>query len=106
MIALARLVDAPAREVRKRYEEQVEEPQRQAYARLANARFRLLGTDTYPDATFTLRLAFGVVKGYTTSWGKRSRPGPRSPARTSGPTSTTTCRRSRCPSPGWTAKTA
>src|SRR6202042_1571204 len=24
----------------------------------------LYGTDTYPDATFTLRLAFGEVKGY------------------------------------------
>jgi hypothetical protein len=57
MILLARLADAAAREVRKRYEEQVEEPQRQAYARLADARFHLLGTDTYPDATFTLRLS-------------------------------------------------
>jgi hypothetical protein len=65
MIALARLVDSAAREVRKHFEEEVEEPQRQAYARLADARFRLYGTGTYPDATFTLRLAFGVVKGYT-----------------------------------------
>jgi len=32
---------------------------------LANARFALHGTDLYPDATFTLRLAFGVVRGYT-----------------------------------------
>ena len=37
----------------------------QAYAKLANARFALEGTNVYPDATFTLRLAFGVVKGYT-----------------------------------------
>jgi hypothetical protein len=65
MIALAQLVDSAAREVRKHFEEEVEEPQRQAYARLAEARFRLFGTGTYPDATFTLRLAFGVVKGYT-----------------------------------------
>jgi hypothetical protein len=64
LIALAQLVDAPARRLRKKYEEDVEEPQRQAYARLANARFALTGADTYPDATFTLRLAFGVVKGY------------------------------------------
>jgi hypothetical protein len=27
-------------------------------------RFALLGTETYPDATFTLRLAFGLVKDY------------------------------------------
>jgi len=70
LIALARAVDAAAREVRKRYEEQVEEPQRQAYARLADARFRLLGTDIYPDATFTLRLSLGVVRGFTDDTGQ------------------------------------
>jgi len=70
MILVARLVDAAAREIRKRYEEQVEEPQRQAYARLADVRFRLLGTDTYPDATFTLRLSLGVVKGFTDDQGQ------------------------------------
>ena len=64
MIALARLVDAPARDVRKIYEQQVEEPQRQAYGKISKARFALYGTDIYPDATFTLRLAFGTVKGY------------------------------------------
>ena len=64
MIQLARLVDAPARQLRKTYEEKVEEPQRQAYARIAKARFAIFGTDVYPDATFTLRLAFGMVKGY------------------------------------------
>lgn len=64
LIELARLVDAPSREVRKRYEDAVEEPLRQAYAKIANARFALYGTETYPDATFTLRLAFGTVSGY------------------------------------------
>jgi hypothetical protein len=65
MIRFARLVDIPARRVRKMYEEQVEEPQQQAYAKIANALFALKGKDQYPDATFTLRLAFGTVKGYT-----------------------------------------
>ncbi len=65
MIQLARLVDPAARRVRKVYEEKVEEPLRQAYAKIANARFALLGPEMYPDATFTLRLAFGTVKGYT-----------------------------------------
>jgi hypothetical protein len=37
---------------------------RQAYAKLAAARFALDGTNIYPDATFTLRLAFGTVSGY------------------------------------------
>jgi hypothetical protein len=64
MIRLARLVDKPAREVRAKFEQQVEEPQRWAYGKLANARFALFGTETYPDATFTLRLAFGLVNGY------------------------------------------
>jgi hypothetical protein len=64
MIQLARLVDGPARAVRKDYEEKVEEPLRQAYAKIARARFLLKGTSVYPDATFTLRLAFGVVRGY------------------------------------------
>jgi hypothetical protein len=64
MIRLARLVDAPARGVRKQYEARVEEPQQQAYARISRAIFALRGQDQYPDATFTLRLAFGAVKGY------------------------------------------
>jgi hypothetical protein len=64
MIALARVVDPPARAIRKRYEETVDEPLRQAYAKIARAKFAIEGTSTYPDATFTLRLAFGQVKGY------------------------------------------
>ena len=64
MIALAQLVDGPARDVRKTYEEQVQEPLQQAYGKLAKAQFALYGGNNYPDATFTLRLAFGVVKGY------------------------------------------
>ena len=65
MIELARLVDADARAVRKRFETEIDEPKRQAAAAIAKARFALDGTNTYPDATFTLRLAFGTVKGYT-----------------------------------------
>jgi hypothetical protein len=64
MIALAKLVDDEARKVRKVMEEKVEEPQRQAYGKIAKARFAVQGTGVYPDATFTLRLAFGPVKGY------------------------------------------
>ena len=65
LIELVKLVDPHSRELRKTYEEKVEEPQRQAYAKIAQARFAVLGPNQYPDATFTLRLAFGVVKGFT-----------------------------------------
>ena len=64
MIALARLVDVPSRKVRRIQEEQVEEPQRQAYGKIAQARFAIYGDTVYPDATFTLRLAYGKVAGY------------------------------------------
>jgi hypothetical protein len=64
MIRLALLVDGPARQVRKVFEEKVEEPQRQAYAKIAQVRFAVFGQEVYPDATFTLRLSFGPVKGY------------------------------------------
>jgi hypothetical protein len=63
MIELARLVDAESRALRKIMEAQGEAKQ-QAHAAIAKARFALEGTSTYPDATFTLRLAFGTVKGY------------------------------------------
>jgi hypothetical protein len=64
MIELARRVDPEARKVRKIIESDVEEVQRQAYAEIAKVKFALEGASTYPDATFTLRLSFGQVKGY------------------------------------------
>jgi hypothetical protein len=64
MIRLAKLVDPEARKIRKIIENQVEEPKKQAYDKIAKAKFAIEGTNTYPDATFTLRLSFGTVKGY------------------------------------------
>jgi len=63
MIDLARLIDAAARAVRKIIETQNEAKQ-QAHAQISRARFAIEGTSGYPDATFTLRLAYGAVKGY------------------------------------------
>jgi len=63
MIELARLVDPEARAVRKAVEAQ-REAMRQAHAQIGQARYALEGASNYPDATSTLRLAFGVVKGY------------------------------------------
>jgi hypothetical protein len=65
MIQLARQIDPESRRIRQAFEQQVDEPQRQAYGKIANARFALYGSSVYPDATFTLRLAFGEAKGYT-----------------------------------------
>jgi hypothetical protein len=64
MIELAKLIDADARAVRKRYEDEVEAPVRAASEKIARARFATLGTSVYPDATFTLRLNFGTVQGW------------------------------------------
>jgi Peptidase S46 len=66
MIELARLVDPEARAVRKIVETESETKQ-QAHALIGKARFAIQGASTYPDATFTLRLAYGVVKGYEES---------------------------------------
>jgi hypothetical protein len=63
MLDLARLVDAPAREARKSYDAQ-EEIKKQAYSDIAQARFAIEGSSKYPDATFTLRLSYGTVRGY------------------------------------------
>jgi len=63
MIELARLIDPPARALRKVAEEQGE-IQEQAHAAIARARNAISSSNNYPDATFTLRLSFGTVKGY------------------------------------------
>jgi hypothetical protein len=63
MIDLARLIDGLAREARKVYDAQ-EEIKKQAYSEIARARFAMESTGSYPDATFTLRLSYGTVRGY------------------------------------------
>ncbi len=64
MIELAQSVDKDARAVRKRYEEEVVAVERANYAKIAQALFEQQGTKLYPDATFTLRLSYGAIKGY------------------------------------------
>ena len=64
MIVLARSLDPKARELRKRYEGEVTGVERANYSKIARARFETEGTKLYPDATFTLRLSYGAVKGY------------------------------------------
>ncbi len=63
LIELARLIDPEARELRAKAEA-LDEVIAQAHQEISRARFALEGDTTYPDATFTLRLSYGVVKGY------------------------------------------
>jgi V8-like Glu-specific endopeptidase len=64
MIQLARAIEPEARKLRKQYEDQVEAPLELASEKIAKARFAVLGTSVYPDATFTLRLNWGTVGGW------------------------------------------
>lgn len=64
MIEMARRIDSYARDVRARYESEVDATVASAGERIAKARFAAYGTSTYPDATFTLRLSYGSVEGY------------------------------------------
>ncbi|MBI4882172.1 MAG: S46 family peptidase [Planctomycetes bacterium] len=63
LIALARSVDPLLREMQQRAEE-LSFRITQGQEKIARARFAVFGNSVYPDATFTLRLAFGVAKGY------------------------------------------
>ncbi|MBV9210744.1 MAG: S46 family peptidase [Acidobacteria bacterium] len=73
MIMLVRSIDSEARAVRKRYEEEVISVERTNYSKIARAMFETEGDKLYPDATFTLRLSYGAVKGYMEN-GKRVAP--------------------------------
>ena len=64
MIKLVLLTDPDARATRKWYEDSIEAPEKKASESIARARFALEGTKSYPDATFTLRLSYGAVKGW------------------------------------------
>ena len=63
-IVLARSIDAQARAIRKRYENEVESVVDKNSELIAAARFEKYGTSVYPDATFTQRFSFGEVKGW------------------------------------------
>jgi hypothetical protein len=64
MLAFARALDPDFRAARKDYEDNVEAPLSRFAGQIANARFKVYGASSYPDATFTLRISFGSVKGY------------------------------------------
>jgi hypothetical protein len=70
MIKLALLVDPVSRGLRARFEKEVEAVETRNGGLIAQAMFKLEGTSIPPDATGTLRLSFGAVKGYIESGNK------------------------------------
>jgi len=64
LIVLAKELDPMMRESEKWTRENIESVLTPAREKIANARFAVYGKTTYPDATFTLRLSYGAVKGY------------------------------------------
>jgi hypothetical protein len=65
MIVLLRAVDPEARNIAREVEEKVDNVVRKNSTLIAKARFQVYGEKSAPDATGTLRLSYGVVKGYT-----------------------------------------
>ena len=63
-IVLARSLEPDAQAIAKKYEEQVTTVQAAAYPKIGQAVFVVYGQSAYPDATGTLRLSYGTVKGY------------------------------------------
>ncbi|HWU41959.1 MAG TPA: S46 family peptidase, partial [Bdellovibrio sp.] len=64
LIKLLLSLDPEARSLRKKYEDDIEPRLRRADEKIAHAQFAIHGTKTYPDATFTLRVSYGQMKGY------------------------------------------
>jgi hypothetical protein len=64
LVVLARQIEPVYRELRAWEESHVKGVEASAGQRLALARFSVYGKTTYPDATSTLRVTYGTVKGY------------------------------------------
>jgi hypothetical protein len=64
LIVFARRIEPAVREMYKWYEDNVESVETTAGEKIGKARFAAYGKSAYPDATFTLRLTYGSVKGY------------------------------------------
>lgn len=67
MIRFAADLAPEIRRLRKLYEDEIESVERQNYARIAAAQFAVQGENLAPDATGTLRLSYGAVRGYVES---------------------------------------
>lgn len=64
LILLALQIDPEGRRLRKYYEENIESKLKKADEKVAQAQFAVYGSNTYPDATFSMRISYGAVQGY------------------------------------------
>lgn len=74
LIRFVELINPDLLAMRKDYESKVDAPTRAAAEMIARARFALYGTTLDPDATFTLRLSYGSVKGFEDAKGTSVQP--------------------------------
>lgn len=65
MIRFMLRVDPAARKLRSQWDNRVTGPITAASEKIAKARFAAYGDQVYPDATFTLRLSYGKIDGWT-----------------------------------------
>ena len=73
LIVLMRDIDQRARGLRKQWDDRVDAVMRSNSTKIAKARFAVQGANSYPDATFTLRLSYGTIEGYQQD-GKKIQP--------------------------------
>ena len=64
LLVLARVVDRHARPLRKAWDDRVDAVESKAGEKISSARFAILGTAVYPDATSTLRLTYGSIQPF------------------------------------------
>jgi hypothetical protein len=64
LVVLARVADGFSRKNQKMLDDRVTGVATEAGEKIGRARFAVFGHSVYPDATFTLRLSYGQVKGY------------------------------------------
>jgi Peptidase S46 len=64
LVVLARVADGFSRKNQKMLDDRVTSVATEAGEKIGRARFAVYGHSVYPDATFTLRLSYGQVKGY------------------------------------------
>jgi Peptidase S46 len=64
LVVLARTADTFTRKNQKAIDDRVTSVETAAEEKIGRARFAVYGHAAYPDATFTLRLSYGQVRGY------------------------------------------